>query len=95
MFAVVKSIKSTRIVAATLVRRKFGQVVLREINQTLLKDLVCPLTKQPLIYDSIKRELISPTAGVAFTVLSDGTINLNPREGRMLDEHELEHYQKR
>jgi uncharacterized protein YbaR (Trm112 family) len=39
-----------------------------KIDQNLLELLVCPLTKEPLIYDEKKSELISKKANLAFPV---------------------------
>jgi uncharacterized protein YbaR (Trm112 family) len=39
-----------------------------EISSELLKVLVCPITKGPLIYDREAEELISEMAGLAFPV---------------------------
>lgn len=39
-----------------------------KIDQNLLEILVCPLTKEPLIYDEKKSELISKKANLAFPV---------------------------
>ena len=38
------------------------------MNKELLKILVCPKTKGPLIYDKKKNELISKKAGLAFPI---------------------------
>jgi uncharacterized protein YbaR (Trm112 family) len=40
----------------------------REIDEKLLEILVCPVTKQPLTYDTKKRELISPAAKLAYPI---------------------------
>ena len=40
----------------------------KDINPQLLKILVCPVTKGPLIYDKKKGELISKKASLAFPV---------------------------
>jgi uncharacterized protein YbaR (Trm112 family) len=34
----------------------------------LLEMLVCPLTRAPLVYDSVRNELISAKAGLAFPI---------------------------
>lgn len=39
-----------------------------ELSTELLKILVCPLTKQPLIYDKAAGELLSEAAGLAYPV---------------------------
>lgn len=38
------------------------------INPKLLEMLVCPLTKDTLIYDKEKQELISKKAGLAYPI---------------------------
>ena len=38
------------------------------INKKLLEILVCPITKEKLIYDKNNKELISKNAGVAFPI---------------------------
>ena len=40
----------------------------KEIDAKLLKILVCPVTKAPLIYDKEKEELVSKKAGLAFPI---------------------------
>ncbi len=57
----------------------------REIDPVLLEILVCPLTKQPLIYDRAAQELISKAAGLAYPVRNGIPIML-PEEARKLDE---------
>jgi len=37
-------------------------------DENLLKILVCPLTKSPLVYDATKQELVSKTASLAFPI---------------------------
>jgi uncharacterized protein len=39
-----------------------------EIDPSLLQILVCPMTKQPLLWDKDAQELISKAAGLAFPV---------------------------
>lgn len=41
---------------------------MNKINLNILKIIVCPLTKSPLIYDSKKEELISKKAKLAFPI---------------------------
>jgi uncharacterized protein len=50
----------------------------------LLEILVCPLTHQPLIYDSEKQELISKAAGRAYPI-RDGIPIMLPEEARVLE----------
>ncbi len=38
------------------------------MNKDLLKILICPKTKGPLIYDNKKNELISKKAGLAYPI---------------------------
>jgi len=38
------------------------------INKKLLEILVCPITKEKLIYDKNNKELISKNAGLAFPI---------------------------
>tara|TARA_B100000686_G_scaffold338737_1_gene411700 strand:- start:3961 stop:4149 length:189 start_codon:yes stop_codon:yes gene_type:complete len=39
-----------------------------KINKKLLEILVCPITKEKLVYDEKKSELISKKAGLAFPI---------------------------
>lgn len=40
------------------------------LSPELLRILVCPLTKTPLVYDKERQELISHVAGLAFPIRS-------------------------
>ena len=55
------------------------------LDPALLELLVCPLTKQPLIYDAEKQELISPAVQLAFPI-RDGIPIMLPSEARSLEE---------
>ena len=55
-----------------------------EIDPKLLEILVCPLTKQPLRYDSAAQELISDTARLAYPI-RDGIPIMLVDEARQLD----------
>jgi uncharacterized protein YbaR (Trm112 family) len=55
------------------------------VDPKLLELLVCPITKQPLIYDSKARELVSKAAGLAFPI-RDGVPVMLEDEARRLDE---------
>lgn len=55
------------------------------VDPKLLEILVCPVTKQPLVYDRDKNELISRGAGLAFPV-RDGIPIMLPDEARELDD---------
>ncbi len=54
------------------------------VDPRLLELLVCPLTKQPLIYDREGGELISRAAGLAYPIRGGIPIML-PDEARPLD----------
>ena len=49
------------------------------LSTDLLKILVCPLTKDKLIYDQEKQELISLKAGLAYPVIDDIPIMLSDK----------------
>ena len=51
----------------------------------LLDLLVCPLTKEPLEYDSAREELISRSAKLAYPI-RDGIPIMLPEEARSLTE---------
>ena len=55
------------------------------IDPKLLEILVCPLTKEPLRYDSARQELISEKARLAFPI-RDGIPIMLIEEARPLDE---------
>ena len=42
--------------------------MVHEFDEKMLEMLVCPLTKQPLVYDRKKSELVSPVAKLAFPI---------------------------
>lgn len=58
------------------------------MDSKLLQQLVCPLTKGPLRYDSVRAELVSQTARLAYPV-RDGLPILLEAEARTLDESDL------
>jgi uncharacterized protein YbaR (Trm112 family) len=55
------------------------------VDPRLLEILVCPLTKQPLIYDRVRGELVSRAAGLAYPIRGGIPIML-PDEARVLDD---------
>ena len=55
----------------------------KEIDPKLLEILVCPLTKDSLVWDSEKNELISKKAGLAYPV-KDGIPIMLPEEARKI-----------
>jgi uncharacterized protein YbaR (Trm112 family) len=57
-----------------------------EISTQLLKILVCPETKQTLVYDRINQELISEAAGLAYPI-RDGIPIMLVEEARKLASH--------
>jgi uncharacterized protein len=56
-----------------------------EADPALLQILVCPVTKQPLIYDREAQELISKAAGLAYPIRKGIPIML-PEEARKLSD---------
>ncbi|HEX3982593.1 MAG TPA: Trm112 family protein [Acidisoma sp.] len=54
------------------------------VDPRLLELLVCPLSKQPLVYDRERGELISRAAGLAYPIRGGIPIML-PDEARPLD----------
>jgi uncharacterized protein len=54
------------------------------VDPKLLEILVCPLTKGPLEYDTVKQELISRKAKLAYPI-RDGIPIMLPEEARRLD----------
>lgn len=65
-----------------------------EVDPKLLEILVCPVTKDSLIYDRSAAELVSVAAGLAFPV-RDGIPIMLPDEARGLDDDELASYRRR
>lgn len=57
---------------------------MKEISLELLKILVCPLTKKPLIYDKDNQELISKDAALAYKIKDTIPIML-VKEARKID----------
>lgn len=53
------------------------------VDPKLLEILVCPLTKGPLEYDAVARELISKEAGLAYPI-RDGIPIMLAEEARKL-----------
>ncbi len=54
------------------------------VDPRLLEILVCPVTKQPLVYDRQRNELVSRAAGLAYPI-RDGIPIMLPDEARTLD----------
>ncbi|MEZ5648549.1 MAG: Trm112 family protein [Alphaproteobacteria bacterium] len=59
----------------------------KTIDPKLLELLVCPVTRQPLVYDAARSELVSQAARLAYPV-RDGIPILLVDEARRLDEGE-------
>lgn len=55
------------------------------VDPKLLELLVCPLTKQPLVYDAERQELVSKAAGLAYPI-EDGIPIMLPEDARQLEE---------
>jgi len=58
---------------------------INRVDPKLLEILVCPVTKQPLEYNSDRHELISPAARLAYPI-RDGIPIMLMEEARSLDE---------
>ena len=54
------------------------------IDPWLLERLVCPATRQPLVYDAQAQELVSAAAGLAYPI-RDGVPVMLVEEARRLD----------
>ena len=54
------------------------------IDPWLLERLVCPATRQPLVYDADAQELLSEAAGLAYPI-RDGVPVMLVEEARRLD----------
>jgi uncharacterized protein YbaR (Trm112 family) len=59
--------------------------VVRRIDPKLLEILVCPLTKEPLVYDAERQELISRAARLAYPI-RDGIPIMLVEEARQLND---------
>jgi uncharacterized protein YbaR (Trm112 family) len=59
------------------------------MDKKLLDILVCPLTKESLIYDTAKQELLSKGARLAYPI-RDGIPVMLPEEARSLTPDELD-----
>lgn len=57
--------------------------MVQNLDPRLLSMLVCPVSKEALIYDREKQELISRSAGLAYPV-RDGIPVMLPEEARRL-----------
>ena len=63
------------------------------MDKKLLDILVCPVTKEPLIYDKEKQELVSVAARLAYPI-RDGIPVMLENEARTLSDEEAEKYKK-
>ena len=54
------------------------------VDPKLLEILVCPVTKEPLVYDEAAQELISEKAKLAYPI-RDGIPIMLPDEARPID----------
>jgi uncharacterized protein YbaR (Trm112 family) len=62
-----------------------GPPAARRIDPKLLEILVCPLTKEPLVYDAERQELISRAARLAYPI-RDGIPIMLVEEARQLND---------
>jgi len=62
-----------------------GASAINRVDPKLLEILVCPVTKQPLEYNSDRHELVSPAARLAYPI-RDGIPIMLMEEARSLDE---------
>ena len=58
------------------------------MDKKLLDILVCPITKEKLIYETTKNELLSKAAKLAFPI-KDGIPIMLESEARVISEEEL------
>jgi uncharacterized protein YbaR (Trm112 family) len=56
-----------------------------KVDARLLEILVCPVTRAELIYDPVRRELVSRAARLAYPI-RDGVPIMLPEEARKLDD---------
>ena len=63
-----------------ILEKKFIDVAM---NKRLISMLVCPLSKEKLIYDEDKQELIAKKSGLAYPV-KDGIPIMLPEEARKI-----------
>ena len=56
-----------------------------KVDPKLLEILVCPVTKSDLVYDSVKNELISKQAGLAYPI-RDGIPIMLEEEARKISD---------
>ncbi|XP_057692813.1 protein preY, mitochondrial-like [Corythoichthys intestinalis] len=56
---------------------------LQAFDTSLLKFLVCPLSKKPLRFEAKTNELINDELGIAYSI-SDGIPNMIPQEARLI-----------
>ncbi|KAL6107384.1 pyurf [Pungitius sinensis] len=52
-------------------------------DRSLLRFLVCPLSKRPLRYEPATNELINEELGIAYPII-DGIPNMIPQEARLI-----------
>lgn len=63
------------------------------LHSSLLDILACPITKDKLIYDQKKNELVSLKSGLAFPII-DGIPILLIENARKMKEKELDSFEK-
>ncbi|XP_071598989.1 protein preY, mitochondrial [Heliangelus exortis] len=60
-----------------------GSARAQPLEPSLLRFLVCPLSKRPLRYDEATNELINEELGIAYPII-DGIPNMIPEAARMI-----------
>ena len=58
-------------------------IKIKNINKFLLKTIMCPVSKKPLIYDKKNNELISNSANLAYPIIDDIPILLKSKARKL------------
>ncbi len=66
-------------------RTPANELAAPKVDPRLLEILVCPVTRAELTYDSVRQELISRAARLAYPI-RDGVPIMLPEEARKLDD---------
>ncbi|XP_046843375.1 UPF0434 protein BRADO0313-like [Xenia sp. Carnegie-2017] len=61
----------------------------QKFDKSLLDILVCPLSKEPLRYDSERHELVNDSLKVAYSI-RNGIPNMDPSRARKMDVNDEE-----
>ncbi|XP_061197836.1 UPF0434 protein Mmar10_2939-like [Saccostrea echinata] len=68
---------------STLQRFSTSCSVTNSFDESILKILVCPVSRKPLRYDKEKNELICDDSGIAYPIIN-GIPNLVPQDARII-----------